>query len=142
MPFPNALPLPVHRELPTVGRAATPEFLIVTELPVPPLTVIPPPLSTNPYPAIEEVMFRFLNPSIVVVPLPSVYTLSSLVAILISPLALIWVAASLITPLSVHPFPEKLALIVRFFAFTSASRIAAPSPRELSVQLITKFRSG
>jgi len=64
--------------------------LIVTVLPLPPSILIPLPLSTTPNPALE-VILRFLNPLIFMLPLPSVNMLSSLVLILISSDALIFV---------------------------------------------------
>ena len=140
-PFPTpAPPKMVMIELPTAGLL--PSVAIVTVLPSPPLTVTPPPLSTIPYPAAVEPIVRFLKPSMAAVPFPSVNTASSCDVTLISPVALMRVVPSLMIPLSVHLLPAKSVLIVMFLAFTSASLMAAPSPRESSVQLMTKFRSG
>ena len=115
--------------------------VMVTVLLSPPVIVMPLPLSTTPYPALE-VILRFLNPLISIFPLLSVNTLSSLVVILMSPNVLIFVEYSLITPLSVQRFPIKSEFIVIFFADTSASLIGEPSPRELSVHVMTRFLSG
>ena len=155
IPFPKLFS---RVELPMAGAAfgigqicpqkGTPIFpssdVMETTLLFPPVMVMPSPLSTTPNPALE-VILRFLNPLIFMLPLPSVNTPSSLVVILMSSEVLTFVEYSLIIPLSVHRFPRKSEDIVIFFAETSAFLIGEPSLGDLlesSVQVITRFLSG